>query len=224
MVSPRRKYCIQKWPTPQNVVLPEESQQEGEELDQRQEQGPAPGEKGTHAPVQAGGWLALKQLWRRGHGVEQAVRKPAVCPCGREPLVSWGALGSVARRPWEVILLLYSVLVNLHLECCDQFWAPQYKGDMRLLEEVQKATKMRYWSTSFMRIGWGTQDCLAWRREDCNSYQCLKYLKGGHQEVGPRLLVMSNRMRSNRAEIGTGEVSPEHGKELIYRAGDWALE
>ncbi|KAK4829128.1 hypothetical protein QYF61_002207 [Mycteria americana] len=48
---------------------------------------------------------------------------------------------SVASRWREVILPLCSG--ETHLECCIQFWAPQYKREMELLERVQqRATKM----------------------------------------------------------------------------------
>ncbi|KAJ7425510.1 hypothetical protein WISP_23144 [Willisornis vidua] len=56
-----------------------------------------------------------------------------------------GILGCIrkitsSRSRW-VILLLYSPLVRPYVECCVQFWAPQYNRDMEVLEQIQQKVR-----------------------------------------------------------------------------------
>ena len=105
---------------------------------------PAPGEELPLAPAQAEDDLLEGSFAEKALGVLVDTELTMIQQCALAEKKAKGTLGcirqSVASRSREVILPLCSALVKPDLECWVQFWYPQYKKDIELLERVQRTT------------------------------------------------------------------------------------
>ena len=86
-----------------------------------------------------GWWLtAAKQLGREepgGPGRRQVEHEPALCPCGKGGQLHPGLHeGKCCQQVEESDSSCLLSMGETHPECWVQFWVPQHKGDLDILE------------------------------------------------------------------------------------------
>ncbi|PKU44900.1 pol- hypothetical protein [Limosa lapponica baueri] len=106
---------------------------------------------------------------------------------------------SVASRLREVILPLYSALIRSHQLHCVQFWSPQHKKDIELLEMIRGLEHLFY--SDRLRESWLFS--LEKRRLQGHLITFFRYLKRAYRKHGDKLFSRAHcdRTRGNSFKL-----------------------